>query len=597
MSNPTSTLQLLGGLLSMTSSTGAKGMLSLENQEAMSVSDDFYSLWMGLTQPLQGDASLENLERQAMAQTMSDEGSKLPLEVSDKLLSQLQQMLNEQDTDDVLDLEDAITAIKASIKDMLANPAEESAKLSVPELNPIENESKSEEVEITDEALLALFNWMQRESSNDSGLLIKSDSVGDTEQKQEAQANLVALVIAYLDQQVRESNAEKTDKELALQQALSQREAKERLDQLWQELAIAKANKLAEKEAQKLNNKAASTDRVEGLNADNQDQERRVAEAIAMRIASEAVSDESRTQTEKEVLRQDALARIMTEQSRASSSDAIAPQNTTSASQTVAPFVAPVQTIPSGKQSDAQLESRKGVIPPVPLMATSVQTEMTPAERLIASDTMQEPNRRVLTDALNQAVSSGRVDESNQESLRRFEASATSSSIMNDAIKMVQSPASPAQSPVAQAHNAQDALMQKMLNPAWSRALGERAVMMAQQGPRMAEVRLDPPELGSLRIRVQVHGSDQVSLTFNAPNASVREVLEQSLPRLREMFAEQGMNLADASVSDQSAEQSSEQTQARHSMNEDATAAEEEFGEVPANRSTLRKVGIIDYYA
>ncbi|TVQ71001.1 MAG: hypothetical protein EA373_05515 [Oceanospirillales bacterium] len=138
--------------------------------------------------------------------------------------------------------------------------------------------------------------------------------------------------------------------------------------------------------------------------------------------------------------------------------------------------------------------------------------------------------------------------------------------------------------------------MQKMLNPAWSRALGERAVMMAQQGPRMAEVRLDPPELGSLRIRVQVHGNDQVSLTFNAPNASVREVLEQSLPRLREMFAEQGMNLADASVSDQSSEQNSEQANARDGVRGDASAREE-FGELPANRTELRKVGIIDYYA
>ena len=41
---------------------------------------------------------------------------------------------------------------------------------------------------------------------------------------------------------------------------------------------------------------------------------------------------------------------------------------------------------------------------------------------------------------------------------------------------------------------------------------------------------------------------DQASVWFGAANADTRAAIEQALPRLREMFAAQGMSLADAGV-------------------------------------------------
>jgi flagellar hook-length control protein FliK len=40
----------------------------------------------------------------------------------------------------------------------------------------------------------------------------------------------------------------------------------------------------------------------------------------------------------------------------------------------------------------------------------------------------------------------------------------------------------------------------------------------------------------------------EASVMFNATNAETRSALEQSLPRLREMFASQGLVLGDANV-------------------------------------------------
>ncbi|RAU16568.1 hypothetical protein DN062_17530 [Nitrincola tibetensis] len=135
---------------------------------------------------------------------------------------------------------------------------------------------------------------------------------------------------------------------------------------------------------------------------------------------------------------------------------------------------------------------------------------------------------------------------------------------------------------------------ERLMNPAWAKGMGERAIMMVQQGPKVAEIRLDPPELGSLRIRIHVHAGDQVNISFSAPNANVREVLEQHMPRLREMFAEQGLNLADSSVSDQSSQQQKDKEGGGFAkggknieqLNENSTAFAKPI-----------KIGLVDYYA
>ncbi|MFP4182286.1 MAG: flagellar hook-length control protein FliK [Thiohalospira sp.] len=84
----------------------------------------------------------------------------------------------------------------------------------------------------------------------------------------------------------------------------------------------------------------------------------------------------------------------------------------------------------------------------------------------------------------------------------------------------------------------------------WDQALGERVVFMARNGIQSANVRLHPQNLGPLDIRVSVQ-NDQASVNFNVQNATTREAVEQALPRLRELFEQQGMDLVDVDVSDQ----------------------------------------------
>lgn len=85
----------------------------------------------------------------------------------------------------------------------------------------------------------------------------------------------------------------------------------------------------------------------------------------------------------------------------------------------------------------------------------------------------------------------------------------------------------------------------------WGQAVGQRVLWMASQKISSAELRLDPPDLGPVQVRVSSH-QDQISVTFTSPQQAVREALDQNANRLREMFAEQGLDLVDVNVSDQS---------------------------------------------
>lgn len=95
---------------------------------------------------------------------------------------------------------------------------------------------------------------------------------------------------------------------------------------------------------------------------------------------------------------------------------------------------------------------------------------------------------------------------------------------------------------------------QQTLQPAGDRGmfaqgLGERLVLMADNGQQSARIKLYPEHLGPLDIRVKVD-DDVAKVWFHAQHGQTRDALEQALPRLREMFAEQGLQLVRSEVAD-----------------------------------------------
>ncbi|MGF1695897.1 flagellar hook-length control protein FliK [Vibrio lamellibrachiae] len=109
-------------------------------------------------------------------------------------------------------------------------------------------------------------------------------------------------------------------------------------------------------------------------------------------------------------------------------------------------------------------------------------------------------------------------------------------------------------SPARAEATAQAQLPMQLSREMASDQVAERVQMMMSKNLKNIDIRLDPPELGRMQIRMNMNG-DNTSVHFNVTNPQAREVIEQSMPRLREMLAQQGVQLGDTSVQQQSAGQ------------------------------------------
>jgi flagellar hook-length control protein FliK len=85
-------------------------------------------------------------------------------------------------------------------------------------------------------------------------------------------------------------------------------------------------------------------------------------------------------------------------------------------------------------------------------------------------------------------------------------------------------------------------------NPEWNKEMGERVLWMHKQAIPMAELKLNPRHLGPVTIRVDV-SQDQATVSFIAQHAVVKEAIEAAIPKLKEMFSAQQLNLAEVNVS------------------------------------------------
>ncbi|HUN71056.1 MAG TPA: flagellar hook-length control protein FliK [Steroidobacteraceae bacterium] len=138
------------------------------------------------------------------------------------------------------------------------------------------------------------------------------------------------------------------------------------------------------------------------------------------------------------------------------------------------------------------------------------------------------------------------------------------------------------------------ALASQVGTSAWTDELGTKLTWMAHQGIESASLQLSPEHLGPLQVNISVHDG-QASVWFGAAQPDTRAALQQSLPQLRQLFANQGLTLADAGVSRESPRGQDRQSSARAGAPAAAIAAVTlESGGSPTGAGGL---GLIDTYA
>ncbi|HEV2700124.1 MAG TPA: flagellar hook-length control protein FliK, partial [Steroidobacteraceae bacterium] len=82
---------------------------------------------------------------------------------------------------------------------------------------------------------------------------------------------------------------------------------------------------------------------------------------------------------------------------------------------------------------------------------------------------------------------------------------------------------------------------------AFADEVSARVSGLAQSGITQAQLQLSPADLGPVQVHITMQAG-QASVWFGANHADTRAALEQSLPRLRELFAGAGMPLTDSGV-------------------------------------------------
>ena len=121
--------------------------------------------------------------------------------------------------------------------------------------------------------------------------------------------------------------------------------------------------------------------------------------------------------------------------------------------------------------------------------------------------------------------------------------------------------------------------------------IGDAVRWMADQKIGHAHIKVTPNDLGTVEIRLRLEG-DRVHADFASAQADVRQALESSLPRLRDMLGQHGFQLAHADVG----QQHTPPSQGAAPPHGESPADTEALTETPPTvRMTAR--GLVDAYA
>jgi len=94
--------------------------------------------------------------------------------------------------------------------------------------------------------------------------------------------------------------------------------------------------------------------------------------------------------------------------------------------------------------------------------------------------------------------------------------------------------------------------------PRWGGDFAQKIVWLTSQHHQVAEIHLNPAHLGPVDVMLNI-SQDQATVQFVSPHLAVREAIEAALPKLREMMAENGIQLGNVMVGAESFQQDNRQ--------------------------------------
>ncbi len=88
----------------------------------------------------------------------------------------------------------------------------------------------------------------------------------------------------------------------------------------------------------------------------------------------------------------------------------------------------------------------------------------------------------------------------------------------------------------------------------FANAVKDKVMVMINQKIQQVDIQLDPPEMGNIHVRVNLQ-NEQAAVQFIVQNQQAKEALEQNIGKLREMLAENGVDVGDANIEQRQAQE------------------------------------------
>lgn len=144
------------------------------------------------------------------------------------------------------------------------------------------------------------------------------------------------------------------------------------------------------------------------------------------------------------------------------------------------------------------------------------------------------------------------------------------------------------------------AVTRPLAHPYWGKDLGEQILWLNNKAMSAAEIKLNPAHLGPISVRIDVN-QDQASIIFTAQNREVKDAIEASIPKLREMLGAQQLSLINVNISQNSTpdqgqphSQNFPQTPENHEQETEGVTGSAEINE--PDRAIVSK-GLLSLYA
>ena len=135
----------------------------------------------------------------------------------------------------------------------------------------------------------------------------------------------------------------------------------------------------------------------------------------------------------------------------------------------------------------------------------------------------------------------------------------------------------------------------------WAEEFSQKISWISTQRNQVAELHLNPPNLGPLEVVLKISDNHATAL-FTSPHGAVRDAVENAMPKLREILADNGIMLGNTTVSDQSPrDRSSDGFMNRGSgtaaQPEVSSTMSEQAGVLQAAAPAHRHNGMVDTFA